>query len=73
MRQYSKTEVLEVLRRMVAKANTAQAAAVLGVTPQLVSMVLGGDREISENLALKLGFIKLPDTYMRAPKKAQTP
>ena len=71
MQTFTKAEVVDELRALVAKSSTAKAGAELGVVPQLISMVILGQREISDGLALKLGFIKLPDKYMRAPTSAE--
>lgn len=73
MQTYTKEQVLSELRGLVTKSNTARVAAELGVVPQLVSMVLLGQRKISDGLALKLGFVKvkMPDRYMREPKPAK--
>lgn len=68
METFTKEQVLAVLRQMVEESSTAKVGAKLGVVPQLISLVLTGKREISEGLALRLGFVKLPDTYMRAPE-----
>ena len=69
MRKYTKEQVVQVLRESVAKASTARVAAELGVVPQLLSMVVLGQREISASLAFKLGFVKLPDSFVRTPKQ----
>jgi plasmid maintenance system antidote protein VapI len=71
MRKYTKADVLDELKHEVEKDNKSKVAASLGVTPQLISLILVGDRGISDALALRLGFIKLPDAYIRAPKQGK--
>ena len=68
---YTKDEVLEVLRILVANQNLAGVGASLGVTGQYIGKVLSGDRRLSAKLADKLDFIRLPETYVRKEKKGR--
>ena len=69
METFTKEQVVGVLRSRVESTTCSRAAAELGVSPALVSLVLSGGRDLSADLALRLGFIRTPDTYMRAPNK----
>jgi hypothetical protein len=69
MREYTYEQVVEELSNLVKQSSQVKAAASLGVTASLVNMVLAGARPMSADLALRLGFLKLPDKYIRTPKK----
>jgi len=79
MRKYTKNQIVEILRSEVAKSSAAQVSETLGVPPSLVSMVLSGQREISDELSIRFlnqmcghnrwTFIKLPDVFTRIPNK----
>lgn len=72
MQTFTHDQVLAELRSQCAPPSSiAETAGSLGVTRALISLVLSGKRDISEGLALRLGFVKLPDSYVRAPKKAK--
>ena len=68
MRRYTKGHVMLALRRMIAKSSQTQVAAGLGYTQPYISQVLMGKKSLTFDLALRLGFIQLPDAYVRAPK-----
>ena len=65
MKNYTESEVLDVLRKQVEKGTYREAAASIGVVPQYLNDVLSGRRLLSAKLALRLGFVKLPTTYVR--------
>ena len=65
MKNYTESQVLDSLRGMVAKSTQRQTAVALGFTPQFVNDVLAGRRSVSAALASSLGFIKLPNSYIR--------
>jgi plasmid maintenance system antidote protein VapI len=69
METFSEAQVVDTLRDLVRANNCSKAAALLGISPALVSLVLNGNRRLSSDLALRLGFIRTPDSYMRAPQK----
>ena len=68
MRKYSKDDVFRTLEREIGKSNKSAVAASLGVTPQFIHLILLGKRSI-KSIALGLGYIRLPDAYIRAPKE----
>ena len=68
MRKYAKGDVMLALRGMIAKSSQSKVAAGLGYTPQYLSQVLLGHKALTADLALRVGFIQLPDAYVRAPK-----
>ena len=68
MRKYAKGDVVLALRGMIAKSSQSKVAAGLGYTPQYISQVLMGKKALTADLALRVGFIQLPDAYVRAPK-----
>jgi len=68
MRKYAKGDVMLALRGMIAKSSQSKVAAVLGYSPQYISQVLMGKKALTAELALRVGFIQLPDAYVRAPK-----
>ena len=65
MKNYTESQVLDVLRETVAKGTYREAAAVIGVVPQYLNDVLAGRRQLSAKLAFRLGFVKLPNSYVR--------
>jgi hypothetical protein len=71
MRKYSKDDVLGALKREIGKSNKSAVAASLGVTPQFIHLILLGKRSI-KSIALGLGYIRLPDAYIRAPKERKS-
>ena len=68
MRKYAKGDVMLALRGMIAKSSQSKVAAGLGYSPQYISQVLKGKKALTFDLALRVGFIQLPDAYVRAPK-----
>jgi len=68
MRKYDKDDVMQSLRGMIAKSSQSKVAAGLGYTPQYLSQVLMGKKALTDDLASRVGFIQLPDAYVRAPK-----
>lgn len=68
MKKYDKSDVMQALRDLIAKSNQNQVAAGLGYSPQYISQVLKGKKALTADLALRVGFIQLPDAYVRAPK-----
>ena len=68
MRKYAKGDVMQALRGMITKSSQRQVASGLGYTPQYISQVLMGKKALTADLALRVGFIQLPDAYIRAPK-----
>ena len=68
MRKYAKGDVMQALRGMIAKSSQREVAAGLGYTPQYLSQVLMGKKALTADLALRVGFIQLPDAYIRTPK-----
>jgi plasmid maintenance system antidote protein VapI len=68
MRKYAKGDVMLVLRGMIAKSSQRKVAAGLGYTAQYISQVLLGKKALTADMALRIGFIQLPDAYVRAPK-----
>jgi plasmid maintenance system antidote protein VapI len=68
MRKYAKGDVMLALRGMIAKSSQSKVAAGLGYSPQYISQVLKGKKALTAELALRVGFIQLPDAYVRAPK-----
>lgn len=58
-------EVLADLRQRVELDGSRTIATALAVTSQYVRMVLNGKRELSEELALKLGYRKNESTYTK--------
>ena len=68
MRKYDKDDVMLAFRGMIAKSSQSKVAAGLGYTPQYISQVLKGKKALTAELALRVGFIQLPDAYVRAPK-----
>lgn len=69
MDQFSEEDVLKVLDAMVAEQGLRKAAANLGFSFGWINKVLAGERKLNEDLALRLGFVKLPDVYVKAPIK----
>jgi hypothetical protein len=76
MRKYTKAQVVGILRGLVSETSGAKVGAELQVSSQLISMVLLGQRVISDELAIKVlqlnfhqEFVKVPDAYVRAPKQ----
>jgi plasmid maintenance system antidote protein VapI len=53
------SEPMKELKRRVKCANQREVALALGVTPQFINDVLRGRRDMSENLAKGLGYIKV--------------
>ena len=68
MRKYAKGDVMQALREMIAESSQRQVAAGLGYSPQYISQVLKGKKALTADLAYRVGFIQLPDAYVRAPK-----
>ena len=68
MKHYSTSNILCELKRMCAKSNQRQVAASLGISPAYLCDVLHGKRELSEGLASRMGFEKMPDRYGRRGK-----
>ena len=68
MTKYAKGDVMLALRGMIAKSSQSKVAAGLGYSPQYISQVLKGKKALTFDLALRVGFIQLPDAYVRAPK-----
>ena len=68
MRKYAKGDVMLALRGMIAKSSQSKVAAGLGYSQQYISQVLKGKKALTFDLALRVGFIQLPDAYVRAPK-----
>jgi hypothetical protein len=53
------SEPMKELKRRVKCANQREVAKALGMTPQFINDVLKGRREMSENLAKGLGYIRV--------------
>ena len=68
MKKYAKGDVMQAIRDLIAKSSQRKVAAGLGYTPQYISQVLMGKKALTDDLALRIGFIKLPDAYIRAQK-----
>jgi hypothetical protein len=68
MKKYAKEDVMQAVRGLIAKSNQSKVAAGLGYSPQYISQVLKGKKALTAYLALRVGFIQLPDAYVRAPK-----
>ena len=68
MKEYNKEDVMQALRDLIAKSSQSKVAAGLGYSPQYISQVLKGKKALTFDLALRVGFIQLPDAYVRAPK-----
>jgi plasmid maintenance system antidote protein VapI len=68
MKKYDKSDVMQALRDLIAKSSQNQVAVGLGYSPQYISQVLMGKKALTFDLALRVGFIQLPDAYVRAPK-----
>lgn len=70
MQSYTETDVLAELRKQISRSSGQKAAAAaLGFTAQFIGQVLKGKKRLTADLALRLGFVKLPDSYMRAEQK----
>jgi plasmid maintenance system antidote protein VapI len=53
------SEVIKELKRRVGKTSQKEVAAALRMSPQFINDVLKGRREMSENLARSLGYIRV--------------
>jgi hypothetical protein len=69
MQKYSEEDVLKVLRELVDASGLRKTAASLGFSFSWIGHVLNGRKRLNEDLALRLGFVKMPDAYVKAPKK----
>lgn len=67
MDRFSEDDVLGVLRKLVEESGLRKAAASLGFSFGWIRKVLAGEKSLNEDLALRLGFVKLPDAYVKAP------
>jgi plasmid maintenance system antidote protein VapI len=65
MKNYTESQVLDSLREMVSKGTQRQTAAQLGFTPQYINDVLSNRRTLSSELAFRIGYVKLPNSYVR--------
>ena len=68
MRTYDKDDVMQALRDLIAKSNQSKVATGLGYSSQYISQVLSGKKALTADLAFCVGFIQLPDAYVRAQK-----
>ena len=66
--RFTKEQVLEELRAQCARDGVGKVAASLEVSKPMIGMILNGQRHISVDLALRFGFTKLPDAYVRTVK-----
>ena len=69
MKKYAKEDVMQAVRGLIAKSNQSKVAAGLGYSSQYISQVLSGKKALTAELALRVGFIQLPDAYVRARKE----
>jgi plasmid maintenance system antidote protein VapI len=69
MKTYSADEILNLLRLRVENRTQKEVAATLGFTPQFLNDVLAGRRDLTDNLALALGFERNATTYIPATRK----
>ena len=79
MRKYTKAQATEILRVQVGKKSAAEMGRALDVTGAFVTMVLSGQRIISDDVTIRLlellyghgrwTFVKLPDVFTRIAKK----
>lgn len=68
MRQYTETEILQELRKLLTPPRGTTQAAVakeLGFSPQFLSRVLAEQQPITKQLAQALGFREQPRTFLR--------
>ena len=53
------SEVIKELKRRVGKTSQKEVAISFGMTPQFICDVLKGRRDMTENLARELGYIRV--------------
>ena len=65
MKSYTEAEMIALLRQKADARSQTQVAEEIGFTKQFINDVLNGRRDFSANLALAMGFEKLPDRFIR--------
>jgi plasmid maintenance system antidote protein VapI len=68
MRQFSVDQITEELRKMCAGSTQAQVARELGIMRSNLCHILAGRKRLGYRLATKMGFVKLPDRYVKGGK-----
>jgi plasmid maintenance system antidote protein VapI len=71
MRYYTSGEVMKFLRERASRKRGAQRqlALELGVSPQYLNDVLSGNRRLTEDIAVAIGFRKQEDRYTRIKER----
>jgi hypothetical protein len=64
MRRFTEEYVMQRLHALVSIKSMRKAGAQLGFDAGFICNVLKGNKPLSEDLALALGFEKLPDAYI---------
>jgi hypothetical protein len=65
MRYYSTLDLLDELRQMCAASSQRCVAALLGFGPAFLNDVLKERRTITPRLFAALGYLKMPDRYVK--------
>lgn len=65
MQTVTADDILAEFRQMVKDSDSRTVAERLSITPQYVRYVVSGERELSEELALKLGYRRNETTYTK--------
>jgi plasmid maintenance system antidote protein VapI len=70
MKTYSTAHLVGILETKVKSKSQRKVAGDVGFSPQFVNDVMNGRRPVTEGLATRLGFRKVPDRWVRIPQPA---
>lgn len=68
MRSFNVEQITEELREMCAESSQSEVARELGIMRSNLNHILAGRKRLGWRLAKLMGFVKLPDRYVRKDK-----